>query len=158
MNKTDNPFEVVLKIDPQITIERVEIQAREYSEKVKLVEKMVRLAANQDSEIQQVAAVSNSGYQILPVNQIALFFTQQKKVWARFKGQDFQLRQRLYELEAGLNPSEFIRISQSEIVNLKFVHSLDLSISGTISLRLTDGHKTFVSRRSLSNFKKQLNI
>ena len=57
-----------------------------------------------------------------------------------------------------LSGSSFVRISNSEIVNFGHVTSLDTSISGTISLRMTNGDKAYVSRRYVSKIKKYLGL
>ncbi len=151
---TNNTFKVLLHIDSTETDARVEIYAPAYSEQIRLIEQV----AQATPEITQILGFSPAGHKLLPVEQIALFFTQQKRVCVRAQGEVFQIRQRLFELEERLNPKHFIRISQSEIVNLRFVQSLDFSIAGTISLKLKDGTTTFVSRRCLKNFKQQLGI
>ncbi|MEE3451384.1 MAG: LytTR family DNA-binding domain-containing protein, partial [Acutalibacteraceae bacterium] len=68
------------------------------------------------------------------------------------------LRQRLYELEEQLNKYSFVRISNSEIINLKKVRNFDLSLSGTICVTLSDGTATYVSRRYVSKIKKVLGL
>ena len=52
----------------------------------------------------------------------------------------------------------FIRISKSEIVNLKMVDSLDLSFIGTICIKLKNGTNTYVSRRYVKKIKQILGI
>ena len=71
---------------------------------------------------------------------------------------EYMLRLRLYELEARLNPNQFVRISNSEIINLKKVKNFDLSFTGTICVELVNGTTTYVSRRYVSKIKKILGI
>jgi len=68
------------------------------------------------------------------------------------------LRLRLYELEERLRPFSFVRISNSEIINLKRVRSFDLSLVGTICVTLSDGSKAYVSRRYVPKIKEVLGI
>ena len=68
------------------------------------------------------------------------------------------IRLRLYEAEERLKPFRFVRISNSEIINLKKVGSFDLSFAGTICVTLTDGSKTYVSRRYVTKIKEVLGI
>ena len=70
----------------------------------------------------------------------------------------YRLKGRLYELEAQLGNREFVRISNSEIINLKKVRNFDLSLSGTICVTLSDGTATYVSRRYVSKIKKVLGL
>lgn len=69
----------------------------------------------------------------------------------------YQVRLRLYELEERLD-NRFVRISNSEIVNLKKVKSLDLSFVGTICMELSNGEVSYVSRRYVSRMKKILGL
>ena len=70
----------------------------------------------------------------------------------------YQIRLRLYEAEERLDNSKFVRISNSEIVNLKKVKSLDLSFVGTICMELSNGTVSYVSRRYVSKIKKVLGL
>ncbi len=80
------------------------------------------------------------------------------KVFAVTHKGEYALRLRLYEIEERLPPHQFVRISHSEIINLKNVHNFDLSLSGTICVKLTNGTITYVSRRYVSKLKKILGI
>ena len=68
------------------------------------------------------------------------------------------IRLRLYELEERLDDRKFVRISHSEIVNLKMVKSLDLSYVGTICMELSNGELCYVSRRYVSKIKRILGL
>ena len=70
----------------------------------------------------------------------------------------YQLRLRLYELEERLDDTLFVRISNSEIVNLKKVKNLDLSFVGTICMELSNGDVSYVSRRYVSKIKRLLGL
>ena len=65
---------------------------------------------------------------------------------------------RLYELEERLNKRLFVRISNSEIVNLKKIVRLDLSMSGTICVELNNHSTAYVSRRYVTKIKQALGI
>lgn len=52
----------------------------------------------------------------------------------------------------------FARISNSDIVNLKKVKEFNLSIVGTICVKLSNGTVTYVSRRFVSKIKQILGI
>ena len=69
---------------------------------------------------------------------------------------EYSLRMRLYEIEEKLCSGNFVRISNSEIINLKKVKNFDLSFTGTILVRLSDGTTAYVSRRYVSKIKKIL--
>lgn len=70
----------------------------------------------------------------------------------------YGLRERLYELEGSLDRHTFVRISHSEIVNLKKVTALDLSLTGTIRMTLAGDTVCYVSRRYVKKIKEALGL
>jgi len=64
----------------------------------------------------------------------------------------------LYELNEALDKKQFLRISNSEIVNVKKIRDIDLSIIGRICIRFEDNTQTYVSRRYIPKIKKHLGI
>ena len=81
-----------------------------------------------------------------------------RKFFAVTEDNEYTVRLRLYELEDRLKSSSFIRISQGELVNLDYIHRLDLSFQGTIEIEFKNKTKSYVSRRSIKNFKKALGL
>lgn len=90
--------------------------------------------------------------------QLIRIYGANQKVYAQTELGEFTLRRRLYEMEELLDSGKFVRISNSEIVNLRFVRRLDLSITGTIGMQLKNGETAYVSRRYLSRIKTLLHI
>lgn len=95
---------------------------------------------------------------LLAPEDIDTFYAENQKIYARGQGRAYLVRQRLYELEAMLAGDGFVRISHSEIVNFRKVKSLDMSISGTITLRMKSGAACFVSRRYVEKIKRHLGL
>lgn len=96
---------------------------------------------------------------LLETSDLTCLYAQDKGVFARREdGEVFSLRFRLYELEERLDKHTFVRISHSEIVNLRKVAALDLKLSGTIRMSLTDGTECYVSRRYVKKIKEALGL
>jgi DNA-binding LytR/AlgR family response regulator len=70
----------------------------------------------------------------------------------------FTLKQRLYEVEELLDARFFIKISQSEIVNFRWVEGMKVSLTGALALTFEDGSQAFVSRRYVALIKKRLGM
>ncbi|MBO7449476.1 MAG: LytTR family transcriptional regulator DNA-binding domain-containing protein [Clostridiales bacterium] len=68
----------------------------------------------------------------------------------------FTVQRKLYELETDLGDIDFVRISKSEIINLRKIKYMDMSFTGTIRLVLKNGYETYVSRRNVSKIKEKL--
>ena len=100
------------------------------------------------------------GERACPIREEELLrcFAQDKGVKAQTVGGVYDLKERLYELEGKLDRHTFVRISHSEIVNLKKVTALDLSLTGTIRMTLEGGTVSYVSRRYVKKIKEALNL
>ncbi len=61
-------------------------------------------------------------------------------------------------LEERLEAWRFARISHSEIVNLRQVTALDLTLTGTIRITLSDGTVCYASRRYVKRIKEVLGL
>lgn len=95
---------------------------------------------------------------MLEPEQIFRFYANQGKVFAVTTNGEYAIRTRLYEIEELMCLPKFVRVSNSEIINLKKVKNFDLSIAGTIYVKFSDGSGTYVSRRYVSKIKKILGI
>ena len=94
----------------------------------------------------------------LPLGDILRFYTDGKGVRCQTAGGAFTVRERLYELEEALSGTRFVRVSNSEIVNLNKVSALDLSLTGTIKLTLEGAAAVYVSRRYVRKIKQVLGL
>lgn len=81
-----------------------------------------------------------------------------KEVCAQTLDGEWTLKERLYELEAKLDPTAFVRISHSEIVHLHKIERLDLALTGTIRMTLAGGSVCYASRRYVPKIKRALGL
>jgi len=107
---------------------------------------------------QMIAGFQDDLLKVLDQEEIFNLFTENGRVFARTSGGVYSLRTRMYELEERLDKKSFVRISNSEIINLKKVKAFDLSLSGTILVSLLNGTVTYVSRRYVPKIKQLLGI
>ncbi len=95
---------------------------------------------------------------ILTQEEILRVFAEGGKVFAQTPNGMFHMRLRLYELEERLDGKRFVRISNSEIVNLNWIRGFDLSFAGTICVRMKNDAVTYVSRRYVAKIKQVLGL
>ena len=95
---------------------------------------------------------------IVYVTDIFRIYTGNQKVYIQTLQGEYAIRYRLYELEEALDKKQFLRISNSEIVNVKKIRDIDLSIIGRICIRFSNDTQTYVSRRYIPKIKKSLGI
>lgn len=70
------------------------------------------------------------------------------------QNRQYRLRQRLYELEAGL-PSTFIRINKSTIANENRLERFVTGFSGAVDAVFKCGYREYVSRRCFAAIKRR---
>ena len=95
---------------------------------------------------------------IVNVTDVFRIYTGNQKVYIQTHQGEYAIRYRLYELEAALDKKQFLRISNSEIINVKKIRDIDLSLIGRICIRFEDNTQTYVSRRYIPKIKKSLGI
>lgn len=105
-----------------------------------------------------LAGIRNDRCELLEQTEIIRIYAASGKVYAVTAKGEYVLRRRLYELEEQLAGSSFVRISNSEMINLKKVEHFDLSFTGTIYVKLSNQTSAYVSRRYVSKIKTMLGI
>ncbi len=111
-----------------------------------------------EEQPQVIAGFKDDTVEVLEPSDIYRVFATSGKVLAETSHGKYTLRLRLYEMEQRLDNRSFVRISNSDIINLKKVKSFDLSFAGTICIRLSNGTVTYVSRRSVAKIKQLLGL
>ena len=111
-----------------------------------------------ETEPQMIAGVVDDKVTVLDQDEILRVYAANGKVFAVTEEGEFPLRMRLYQLEERLRQDSFVRISNSEIINMKKARHFDLSFTGTICLSLCDGSVSYVSRRYVSKIKQILGL
>lgn len=69
---------------------------------------------------------------------------------------EYVVNEPLYKIEEKLDPVWFIRISQSEIVNLRYVKGWEFSKSGIITIEMVNGIRSYTSRRYAKQIREVL--
>ena len=106
--------------------------------------------------ISKITVHKNQEAKSVTTYEIVRIYSESKKVYVRTKEDTFEVRDRLYVLEETLRDRGFVRISNSEIVNISQIEKLDMSYAGTIKMFMKNGDETFVSRRYVSKIKSVL--
>ncbi len=146
-------MQLEVKIDSSYTEPKVIILTASMTEEVNtLLNKLSEHAP------QLVSGSKNDKIEVLEPADLIRIYANAGKVFAVTEQGEYTLRLRLYEAEERLPPHQFVRISNSEIINLKKVLNFDLSFTGTICVKLSNGTTTYVSRRYVSKIKKILGI
>ena len=89
-----------------------------------------------ETEPKLIAGFRDDTVTVLDEQEILRIYAAGGKVYAVTPAGEYVLRLRLYEAEERLKQRQFVRISNSEIINLKKARSFDLSFTGTICVTL----------------------
>ena len=149
-------MKVGINIDRSIAEMEVLITAQEQSETVDALYE--HIAAFDKKSLETLTAYKDDIAKIVYVKDISRIYTGNQKVYLQTLQGEYAIRYRLYELEAALDKKYFLRISNSEIINVKKIRDIDLSITGRICIRFVDNTQTYVSRRYIPKIKKSLGI
>lgn len=146
-------MQIEIKIDESAAEPKVIVIANKMSDEV---DEIVRRISERKTEM--LAGFADDTVTILETKDIFRIYSADSKVFARTIDKEYILRLRLYELEDKLTAAGFVRVSNSEIINLKKVKNFDLSFTGTICVTMIDSSVTYVSRRYVSKIKKVLGM
>ena len=135
--------------DPKVTIRM--------KEKTTQVENIVYAIENvSENDFPLIPATGDEGIEFISQRDIIRAYTQGRKVVIQTKNGLFTIRKTLSGVEDDLNPTRFIRISQSEIINIYKVKRFDINIAGTIGVEFENGTKSWASRSCVKAIKELL--
>ena len=140
-------MKIVFRRNPEAKEIRVLVEAQERTAEVEALIRRLEPAG-------KLKAYDERGEILLDMDEVIRIYTQQRRVLVDSTHGSFSLRTRLYELEEKLDAAEFVRISNSEIVNRRYILRLDFSLTGTIRLCLKGGTETYTSRRYVSRIRR----
>lgn len=146
-------MQLEVKIDSSYIEPKVIILTASMTEDVNII--LNKLSAQ---EPQIISGSKDNKIEVIEQADLIRIYASSGKVFAVTHKGEYVLRLRLYEIEERLPSRQFVRISNSEIINLKNVNNFDLSFTGTIRIKLANGTITYVSRRYVSKLKKILGI
>lgn len=146
-------MQIEIKIDEKCKEPKIIILTDKMTDKVNNIVKKLS-----DENLQVIAGFKEDSVEVIEPSSIYRIFAQSGKVFAETDQGNYTLRLRLYEVEERLDKLSFVRISNSDIINLKKVKNFDLSFAGTICITLSNGTVTYVSRRSVHKIKELLGI
>ncbi len=146
-------MQIEIKIDNNFKEPKAVIYTNEVTDEIT---EFVRQLSDERSNF--IAGFKDGTTELLEPENIFRIYALNGKVCTETDSGTFTLRLRLYEVEQRLDDRIFVRISNSEIINLKKVKNFDLSFVGTICVKLSNGTVTYVSRRYVAKIKQILGI
>ncbi len=109
-----------------------------------------------DNDFPQIAGYLDDKIVFISQRDIIRVHTEGRRVLVQTEDGSYVVRKTLGGIEEDLNSERFIRISQSEIVNLYKVKCFDINVAGTIGVEFDNGMKSWVSRSRVKDIKNKL--
>ena len=145
-------IEVVL--DPEYVDPKVTIRTKERTGQVEnLIEAIEEVS---ETDFPPIPGINGDAITLLSQREIVRIYNQDRRVIIQTDKGTYFASRRLPELEGMLNPERFLRISQSEIVNLYKVEHFEFSLAGTIGLVFENGETSWASRSRVKAIKALL--
>lgn len=159
-------MKVTIIIDSKCNEPVCEIHTANVSEEIqKFVDAVnsecVTFSTDKDKNLFMISAWKDETVTLLKPANIMRIYSCVKKIFAETENETYELKYRLYEIENLISEhslNQFIRISNTDIVNFDFVKNLDMSLSGNICVNFINKTRTFVSRRYMKKVREKLQI
>lgn len=146
-------MKVTLKTDDKLDPDELIIYSKEINKEMLALKERI-----EHGQPQVLTGFYDDRLEFIDPDDIIRVYANEKKVYAVTIDKVYTLRLALYQVEERLDEDKFIRISNSEIINIRKTKNFDLSYIGTISCEMINGDVCFVSKRSLKKVKKTLGI
>ncbi len=135
--------------DPKITI-----QTKERTKQIEDIIEAIENASGKDFPM--LPGLSGEKVELLSQRDIVRVYTSGRKLIIQTDKNSYFSTKSLSNVEELLNPDRFIKISQSEIVNIRKVKNFEIKLAGTIGIVFENGEKTWASRSRVKYIKAML--
>ncbi|HFI0035443.1 TPA: LytTR family DNA-binding domain-containing protein [Streptococcus suis] len=147
-------MKVKLAISPEILEDLVTIEAQAMSEQVS---HLMTYIQNLDKQRSSLTVKKGEQVYIVEHDEIVRLYLEDRLLQVETVENVYTSNLRLYQVKEDL-PANFLQISQSEIIHIKQLDHLKLTINGLVKLVMKNGSVTYSSRRYLKVIKERLGL
>lgn len=140
-------FELIIDENVQ---EKVVVYAKEKTQLVKKIQNLL-----QENEDVLYGYIDREAVR-LEAEDVYCFVVEDNKVFALTRKEKYRVKLRIYQLENRYE--NFVKINQSCMVNIKYIHKFEGSFSGVLKVRMKNGYIDYVSRRNVKKVKERLGL
>ena len=141
-------MKITINIDENIQETEIKISCNQLTYEVENVIATLRILN------QQLLVSKENESVLLDVNEISYIEAVDRKTFVYTEVDVYESKLKLYEMEAKLCKSGFIRISKSCLVRLKFIKSIKNDVERKLRLTMKNGEQIIVSRQYAEEIKK----
>ena len=151
----NNMVDIDVIIDKKYIEPKVNILTKS---KTKQVESIINSIENtQENQYPYLTGYIDGKAEFISQRDIVRVYIENRKIIIETAEKLYYTKKNLTMLESILNPSRFVRISQSEIINLYKVIHFEFNIAGTIGVKMENSKKTWVARSRVKSIKNIIN-
>ncbi len=145
-------MKISINIDPALTDTEIVINCAGLTDETEGIIAALRMADN------QITVIKNGETHILDISKIAYIETVDRKTFVYTENDCYESKLKLYEMDDRLCGGNFLRISKSCIVRLKYIRSLKSELDRRIRITLENGEQLIASRQYADALKKRLGV
>jgi two-component system LytT family response regulator len=117
-----------------------------------------RREAHKDSPLEQLFVRDGPRCWFILLRDVSVFSAEGNYVRMQWGQERPLLARSLAALESKLDPQRFFRANRQQIINLEFIHSVDLGVGGRLHVQLSDGREIQISRRQARQFRGRTTV
>ena len=145
-------MKISINIDPRLTETEIVINCGSLTEETESIIAALRMEDN------QITVIKYGETHILDISKIAYIESVDRKTFVYTESDCYESKLKLYEMDSRLCGSNFLRISKSCIVRLKYIRSLKSEFDRRIIITLENGEQLIASRQYADELKKRLGV
>ncbi|MDE5992485.1 MAG: LytTR family transcriptional regulator DNA-binding domain-containing protein [Oscillospiraceae bacterium] len=145
-------MKISINIDPELTDTEIIINCGSLTAETENIIAALRMADN------QITVIKDGETHILDISKIAYIETVDRRTFVYTESDCYESKLKLYEMDEKLCSSNFLRISKSCIVRLKYIRSLKSELDRRIRITLENGEQLIASRQYADELKKRLGV
>ncbi len=123
---------------------------------LEVIEKIAQALQKSPDHLQWVKAQHKDGIRLIPAADIYYFKATDKYTTVRTKDGEFLIRKTIKELEGELDPGQFWRVHRGAIVNVKAIHAVTNSLTGTSLIKFKGIQDQVAVSRAYTHLFKQM--
>ncbi len=145
-------MKISINVDSKLTETEIVINCGSLTDEVESIIAALRMADN------QITVIKDGETHILDISRIAYIESVDRKTFVYTENDCYESKLRLYEMDGRLCGGNFLRISKSCIVRLKYIRSLKSELDRRIRITLENGEQLIASRQYADELKKRLGV
>ena len=144
-------MEISINIEPNCTDTEIVINCSSITTEIENIIAALQLVDN------RITVTKNNEKHLLSISKIAYIESVDRRTFIYTENDCYESKLKLYEIEERLYDN-FLRISKSCIVRLKYIHSLKSEFDRKIRITLENGEQLIASRQYAAELKKRLGV